>query len=797
MAEETHTVGKQMSFAELFEEFQDVQIPIIQRDYAQGRIGHEELRSDFLSALKQALEKEGNEPIAPLDLDFVYGSIFDSNKPSKGKSFAPLDGQQRLTTLFLLHWYLAWKDDKVADFQGRFLQYDRSRFAYEVRPSSHDFFNRLARNVPTEPPTTVQSLSTLIEDKPWFFRSWRYDPTIDSALRMLDDIHRTFANSIGYYQRLIDPEHPRITFQLLELKYFGLSDDLYIKMNARGWPLTPFENFKARLEQHLDRWLHGETRLLHERTVAIGEYFSHQMDTTWADLFWKRRNLGTNLYDDEFMRLIKAVAMVSMDPDADTTENTLIELRSVKSPVSFARLVETGCLNEKMLRTCVSVLDYWDWEEQSGLSDGRAIFDDVTSRELPYAELVKFGAFSAFVRSHSLPPDRENLARWQRVIFNLVENSDIERPRDFVDVMKSLAQLEPHADRILEYLAEGSDVPAFNRQQVREERIKSTLILKETGWKEHIFKAEAHGYFEGQVEFLLKFSGVLDHWLASKNALLWSNAEDREAQAAFGHYREVAEVVFDGSGLRRFPDFKWERALLAIGDYTLAYGKNHSFLQDRSGEHRPTWKALLRGDMTDSINNKKRQLIKTILDEIDLDGGVDASLERVIEKRTVAQPWREMLVRDPELINYCWEKMFRHIGRGAVYLIRRKQTNSTHVELYSYYLYRVLLSQKESLSPFGLAYIDANSEDYIPFARLRWTEIPDNDDVVIDIRAANDRYRLELTAIDDEVHQFLIEKMETKFSLQRRDKDIFIEAPRDEIESDLREIVTMAREYQK
>ena len=36
-----------------------------------------------------------------------------------------------------------------------------------------------------------------------------------------------------------------IRFLLVGLEKFGLSDDLYIKMNARGKPLTAFETFKA------------------------------------------------------------------------------------------------------------------------------------------------------------------------------------------------------------------------------------------------------------------------------------------------------------------------------------------------------------------------------------------------------------------------------------------------------------------------------------------------------------------------------------------------------------------------
>ena len=52
----------------------------------------------------------------------------------------------------------------------------------------------------------------------------------------------------GAWQRLVDPDAPAISFQLLPIEDMGSGEDLYIKMNSRGKPLTPFENFKARFE---------------------------------------------------------------------------------------------------------------------------------------------------------------------------------------------------------------------------------------------------------------------------------------------------------------------------------------------------------------------------------------------------------------------------------------------------------------------------------------------------------------------------------------------------------------------
>ena len=86
-----------LSFSQLLKENR-IEIPIIQRDYAQGREDKEEIRTNFLNALYQSIKENKS-----IKLDFIYGSNIEN-------AFQPLDGQQRLTTLFLLHWYAATKD---------------------------------------------------------------------------------------------------------------------------------------------------------------------------------------------------------------------------------------------------------------------------------------------------------------------------------------------------------------------------------------------------------------------------------------------------------------------------------------------------------------------------------------------------------------------------------------------------------------------------------------------------------------------------------------------------------------
>ena len=74
-------VGCRVTFRELFGHHSHVEIPIIQRDYAQGRESALEVRNQFLDAIYSALTKATGDATLPLDLDFVYGSIESNAEP--------------------------------------------------------------------------------------------------------------------------------------------------------------------------------------------------------------------------------------------------------------------------------------------------------------------------------------------------------------------------------------------------------------------------------------------------------------------------------------------------------------------------------------------------------------------------------------------------------------------------------------------------------------------------------------------------------------------------------------------
>lgn len=161
-----------------------VEIPIIQRDYAQGRLGKEYLRYNFLTNLKQALD--GKLPYGEriLMLDFVYGS-------ENNYKLHPLDGQQRLTTLWLFHWFIALKAGKLEEAYQTL-----KNFSYETRLSSREFCQELCNYNHFREYNDSSNIADFIISRTWFYSFWKQDPTIEAMLRMLGGSKTNMAKTL-------------------------------------------------------------------------------------------------------------------------------------------------------------------------------------------------------------------------------------------------------------------------------------------------------------------------------------------------------------------------------------------------------------------------------------------------------------------------------------------------------------------------------------------------------------------------------------------------------------------------
>ena len=261
MTQEQKDKGKLTSLYEMLngkeEIIHKVLIPKIQRDYAQGRNNEEaiRIRKRFLKSIFDVIDEPGP---SSLMLDFIFGQ-----KEEKTRNiFYPVDGQQRLTTLFLIHLYIGKRANEDTDFL--------KKFSYETRTSSKQFCERLH----DIDPESFCGIKKYIENQWWYTGFWRTDPTIKAMLNMLSDIDEHYAK-LGYesndfkliWKRLIS----NVKFWRLYLSDLDTTDELYIKMNSRGKLLTDFEHFKAML----DEYAHTNGK------------FSSKVDTDWTNLLWK------------------------------------------------------------------------------------------------------------------------------------------------------------------------------------------------------------------------------------------------------------------------------------------------------------------------------------------------------------------------------------------------------------------------------------------------------------------------------------------------------------------------------
>ncbi len=714
-----HISGKRLTFFELIKEYH-IQIPIIQRDYAQGRVTAHEIRDSFLDALLAYLEENKKHR----DLDFVYGNQSNEAIDDETK-FIPLDGQQRLTTLFLLHWYLAVKDGEIDELRKHLMfskqgESQKSKFSYEIRTSSREFCDSLLladvdlQKLLEPDKDKNNSLSKTIKESSWYFLSWESDPTIQSMLIMLDDIHIKFNNTTGYFQRLISLDNPVITFQFLDLKEFNLTDDLYIKMNARGIPLSPYENFKAKFEQHLKK---SDFNAKHSYTltfdgkqnkVDVKTYFSHKIDTDWANLFWNHMLTDKKKFDKLIMNFIRAIVVNNYAASSYNVEFLRLLIDKGNEDVSFQQYSKSACLNEKTVIDLITILDLvknGNQKIKNYLPDSfhyneAEQFDIVVNNafvQAGYVERIKLYAYCQYLiqwKTDKGFEDIEGLRNWMRVIYNLTENTaPYNNEKEYSNSIQGINQLIPPSNDILKSISTLDKISGFDEIQFKEEKIKAHLILKQNKWDELLYSVEKHGYFKGQIGFILFLSGI-EEYFNSNNHCDWSELEDKTFKEQFVKYRDIALKIFSDKGLNTFTDFVWERALLAKGDYLITEGSNQSFLINFDRDI--SWKRFLKRDKNPKAHS---DIINQIFNELDA-SNLASSLE-TIKNSSAGTDWCNRFIQTPRLFNYLGAKRYvrKNSSHGFV-LFSGERMSGAHAELYSYSFFLDNLEGNE-FSPFA------------------------------------------------------------------------------------------------
>ena len=634
-----------------------VVIPQLQRDYAQGRDEAKELRERFLSQILHVLRGEGR-----LNLDFVYG--YDKAlSPNHHPIFYPLDGQQRLTTLWLLHWYLL-PSESLAEEREWLL-----RFSYRTRSSSTRFCQLLVEHAVVDDSRLDVAA---IKDQPWYRQSYNADATITAMLGTLRTIKELVAREerSALWERLC---HQRaLTFDVIDIKgeEFRLTDELYIKMNARGKQLTSFECYKADLIQALRKLDDlGKPWLYKKGQLSYADYFAFKVDNEWLDLFYHGEIDGL---DERMYGFIQNIAKLCFFLDPENAKKNVDAFTYWDSVNVFSiqdnedRLISILDLFERIqakqplrdfFATLTPSIRFSEEDGKDASASVKDLFRESCDKNAS-VNLVLLLAMSYYMETYKLVEATEELQDYLRVVRNLLWG---ERQLDEMHYQSNVrinsllnywGWIEPLASRkqVLDAVKSSGEVFLKKKKKENEKEPKSKLhqrvdfILRYPELKPLIGELEDHPLLAGQL-------GIFD---------LDQDANDFKRQA------EAFKLIFDPAFCARGDADKLIiRALVASG-YPGVQGKNVW------GGYRDTWFFGGNGRWSTVLSIKEyeqseqRKAIRQLLSQFA--GGIGDTKERLqriidayLESEDAKQRgWRYYFVKYPEFYSgdtnfFAWD----------------------------------------------------------------------------------------------------------------------------------------------
>ena len=616
-------------------------IPKIQRPYAQGRPDGvcTYIRNTLLNEMFANFKTD-----EVFDFNFIYGIVRPSNDTYVMEL---LDGQQRMTTLFLVYWYVANRELSEGEDVDTEIRNALGRFVYETRSTSTVFCQRLASYridlSDTEP-------SKAIKKAKWYFKSFDKDSTISAMLIMLDAIHDRYNNqdSNELYKKL-----DNIQFYVKSLGYFNLSEELYIKMNARGLQLSPFENFKADLINFINNKDYAPYKELvplykkdSDDKVGFDFNFSVKLDAKWIDIFWKKGNENFDAaYMSFFSRFFACKYIVSTKDivsDRDMRQDKTIrqlytdaESRNdTDEYLGFQEFEDLLSKHPEFIMILDKVFDvFYEYDHKDGKrfiyksmlpswekknpEDGDDFYSNLSSK-MTHSKLILLGAVIEFIEAYDIF-DINVFKQWMRVVWNVVENTNIDSLTPVSSLIRKLSAVIHNtairSSEGLSFYAALSQWKDDNNEErenraLLEEIEKAKRISEDNDWLKMFIQAEEHPFFKGMILFFYEPGLSLEK---------------------FKHRYELAKGMFDENGISEL------------------YRKDHLLIRAIVSQFN-SWDDLKERYVTERAESNK--YLKNILASHEGVRNMFSELLNEIDKSAVERRLREYIEEDKEFISW-------------------------------------------------------------------------------------------------------------------------------------------------
>ena len=619
-----------MNLKELLKKYR-IEVPILQRDYAQGRKSQSKIANEFLSAIFNVL----NGKRQSLHIDFIYGY-------QENDKFLLIDGQQRITTLWLLHFYLYKKAGCLEQIKDLL-----AKFSYNTRRSSANFCKNLLKkdfDINEKPSEAIKNKGGEFEKA----ENLNNDPTIKAMLNMLDWIFEEVKNKREI--KKLAENLDNITFDLFDMGKFELGEELYIKMNARGKQLSKYENLKSFIEK--DSKISRDQKLL------------ESMDANWSDYFFD----SPEVFDIRGCNFLHyATLFFALENKEIESKNIKEAIENPNQPINEfyepLQNVENIKLLDRVVSLCI-LLDTLEIKEVVKIKDS-SFFDKILS----YSDICYFFSILFFMKENrEVENDKTALNDYLMVSRHFIENHRLDKPEEHIpQFFRLFKHLSQGHQNIYQFLVD-NPTHSFHSNIYHLEVRKAKLILasREGGenWEEILNQTSEHKVLKGWVDFLLDFSDeefVYKSYSNNKNYRKgqygFTSLYESPNLEKFKLYATTTMQILDKEQFLSNNLTFFQRAFLCIGDFSFYstnwfYGNSPAdIFRDREALN---W--ILKGDKNNSELPYFKEFLDTLL-ECKGKNLID-KMQEVIKKTDLSQKewWEQLLIGEPALFDFLNER---------------------------------------------------------------------------------------------------------------------------------------------
>ena len=693
-----------------------IYVPEFQRNYLQGDDSNESIkykRDRLLDDLFNCIESQSKS----INLGFIYGRV---EKSYKDKLFYPYDGQQRLTTLYFLYLLIYFKFNKYDEINSI-----KEKLSYQTRISTNRFIESfLSWILDSEKKDNIyndfwnkdgKDLKGFIMSQDWFMMTeWNYDVSIINMLSIIVEISGRIKKNLGDKTGIVNfidkDENNPFQFDFIYVDDISKSDDLYIKINARGKALSPFENLKS----DIDKYWKDEDKT--------------KLDAEWTEYVWNQLDENDKnkekSFDNSFYNLLSNIFylqyLVGLDKN-NINDKILIEIENkYKKGIVDKEWITPKLCCDSPYQMISSFLDamigsFKSIKDEQIESVNRKIFglgdyqNNNGQNKMERADLFEvfvyyYSVSSLFNKNDMEFTDKRNLLNEIETVTNRI----IENQRPYLDsptyLVKALKSVKVLIDNSIKshgvykfFLSIDNDKKeqikkGLMKEQVEEEILKAKLIDKDSRYVVLFNKGYSELKNKGQLGFIF-------YLVKNNNSLSKIGIEDVSYESFEKTLNQIISI--QNFIIGEFTNYELLlRAILAKAKGSFFWERRNNLLSFPllNNDRDMSLHTFLNCYSSNNPNDVEYKLnlldgLREVLNLFDPNkDNIEEVLKRIIEdyKKTNSKAWYKFFVIYDGVFEQCRNGNIYHYSDKYVLLLDKKFRSGQWCEYYTFALYKAL-----------------------------------------------------------------------------------------------------------